>query len=228
MITATLIKFYVDRGSQNFVNHEGLIYAGGMPADPAVLRRKLTALVAHQAGYFTAAQAREIGYSYPAQKYHADRGNWERIRRGIFRIPGWPVREDDAYALWDLWSGGRAILSHETALAVHDLGDANSVHVHMTVPPGFRADNPALVLHRADVSPADVEDREGYRVTTVERSLLDAASGDMPQEQMNSAVSDAVGRRLVKPRLLRSRSDEFGPRAALRIERALSAESSGA
>ncbi|MCL2582977.1 MAG: type IV toxin-antitoxin system AbiEi family antitoxin domain-containing protein [Streptosporangiales bacterium] len=195
-----------------------------MTADPAVLRRELTALAARQAGYFTAAQAREVGYSYPAQKYHVDRGNWERARRGIFRIPNWPAREDDTYVLWDLWSAGRAVLSHETALAVRDLGDVNPVHVHMTVPPGFRAGDPALVLHRADLGLADVEDREGYRVTTVERSLLDTAAGDMSQELVESAISDAVSRRLVRPRHLRSRSDEFGPRAALRIERALSAE----
>lgn len=199
-----------------------------MPADPAVLRRELTALAAHQAGYFTAAQAREIGYSYPAQKYHADRGNWERVRRGIFRLPDWPAREDDTYVLWDLWSGGRAVLSHETALVAHDLGDANPVRVHLTVPPGFRASDPALVLHRTVLGPADIEDREGYRVTTAERALLDAASGETPQDQVDSAVSDAVRRRLVMPRLLRSRSDEFGPRAALRIERALSAEAAEA
>lgn len=199
-----------------------------MPADPAVLRRELTALAARQAGYFTAAQAREAGYSYQAQKYHADRGNWERVRRGIFRIPGWPAREDDAYVLWDLWSESRGVLSHETALAVHDLGDVNPVHVHITVPPGFRASDPALVLHKADLSAADVEDREGYRVTTAERALLDAADGGISQEQVDSAVSDAVRRRLVSPRRLRSRSDELGARAALRIERALSAEASGA
>lgn len=210
--------------TSNFISHEGMLYAGGMPADPAVLRRELIALAARQAGYFTAAQAREVGYSYPAQKYHADRGNWERVRRGIFRIPEWPAREDDAYVLWDLWSGGRGVLSHETALAVHDLGDANPVRVHMTVPLKFRAGDQALVLHRADLGPTDIEDREGYRVTTPERALLDVAGSDMPQEQVESAVSDAISRRLVRPRRLRSRSDELGPRAALRIERALSAE----
>lgn len=198
-----------------------------MPADPAVLRRELTALAARQAGYFTSAQAREVGYSYPAQKYHADKGNWERVRRGIFRIPGWPAREDDAFVLWNLWSNGRAVLSHQTALAVHDLGDANPVRVHMTVPLGFRANDPMLVLHKANLAAADVEDREGYQVTTAERTLLDAAVGDLPQEQVQSAVSDAVRRHLVSPRRLRSRSDGFGTRAALRIERALSAEVPG-
>lgn len=198
-----------------------------MPADPALLRRELMTVAARQAGYFTAAQALEVGYAYQAQKYHADRGNWERVRRGIFRIPSWPAREDDAYVLWTLWSGARAVLSHETALAAHDLGDANPARVHLTVPSGFRAAGPALVLHYADLDPADIEDREGYRVTTAERTLLDVASGDLPQEQVEAAITDAVSRRLVRPRRLRARSDEFGVRAALRIERALSAEVPG-
>jgi hypothetical protein len=37
-----------------------------MPADRRDLRRQLFALAATQGGYFTAAQARQIGYSYQA------------------------------------------------------------------------------------------------------------------------------------------------------------------
>jgi hypothetical protein len=43
--------------------------------DRQMLRRRLLKLAASQHGYFTAAQAREIGYSYQAQKHHADYGN---------------------------------------------------------------------------------------------------------------------------------------------------------
>ena len=49
--------------------------------------------VENLAGYFTAAQAREAGYSYQAQKYHADRGNWERVRRGLCWLSCWYARE---------------------------------------------------------------------------------------------------------------------------------------
>jgi hypothetical protein len=44
-----------------------------MPADPAVLRPSLNAIAMHEAVYFTAAQARGVGYSHQSQKYHVDR-----------------------------------------------------------------------------------------------------------------------------------------------------------
>ena len=192
-----------------------------VPADPSDLRRLLHAVAMRQAGYFTAAQALDVGYSYQAQKHHVDHGNWTRVDRGLFRLPGWPVCPDDAFVLWRLWSRDRAVVSHESALTVHDLGDANPSLVHLTVPPGFRARHPAVRLHLAALPVADAEDREGYRVTTVERTLLDVAAGDTSQEQLEIALSDALAQGLAAARRLRLRSDEFGDRAAVRLERAL-------
>jgi predicted transcriptional regulator of viral defense system len=174
-----------------------------------------------QAGYFTAAQALDAGYSYQAQKHHVDHGNWTRVDRGLFRLPGWPVGMDDGFVLWRLWSRDRGVVSHESALTLHDLGDVNPVHVHLTVPPGFRARHPAVHLHFAVLPDADVVDREGYRLTTVERTLLDLAATDISQEQLDVAVSDAVASGRAAPVRLRHRSDDFGHRAALRVERAL-------
>jgi predicted transcriptional regulator of viral defense system len=192
-----------------------------MPANPAELRRALHAVAMRQAGYFTAGQALHAGYSYQAQKHHVDHGNWTRVDRGLFRLPDWPVRQDDAFVLWRLWSRDRGVVSHESALTVHDLGDASPSLVHLTVPPGFRARHPAVRLHLAVLPAADAEDREGYRVTTVERTLLDIAAGDTSQEQLEVALADAVTQGIVSSRRLRHRSDEFGDRAALRLERAL-------
>jgi len=195
-----------------------------MPADPSSLRRTLNALALRQAGYFTSAQARSAGYSYQAQKYHVDHGNWLRIDRGLFRLPDWPAREDDIYVLWRLWSRGRGVISHESALVIYDLSDVSPSRVHLTVPAGFRATDPSVVLHRAALREEDIEDRDGYQVTTVERTLLDVARAvDVSQEQVDVAISDATQRGLVSPLRLRSRSDEFGDHAALRIERALGA-----
>jgi predicted transcriptional regulator of viral defense system len=194
-----------------------------MTANPGTLRRALQAVAARQAGYFTAADALEVGYSYQAQKYHVEAGNWTRIGRGIFRLPEWPVRDEDWFVRWVLWSRGRAVVSHESALGVHDLGDANPRLVHLTVPAGFGARHPAVRLHLGAVSGADAEEREAYRVTSVERTLLDVAADDLPQEQLDSALSDALRRGVASTWRLRHRCDEFGDRAAVRIERALAA-----
>lgn len=55
-----------------------------MPSPRQDLRRALHAVAFQQAGYFPAAQALEVGYSYQAQKYHADAGNWVRVGRALY------------------------------------------------------------------------------------------------------------------------------------------------
>lgn len=194
-----------------------------MPGDRQDLRRQLQAVAFRQAGFFTAAQALRVGYSYQAQKYHVDHGNWVRIDRGLFRLPDWPSAPEDTYVRWTLWSRGRAVVSHESALSVHDLSDVDPARVHLTVPAGFRAQDDAVVLVHADVEDADKERRRGWSVTTVPRTLLDAAGSDLSQEHVDAAVGTALERGQVSPRRLRLHADAHGDRAALRIERALAA-----
>lgn len=179
-------------------------------------------MAAAQSGHFTAAQALSVGYSYQAQKFHADRGNWSRVDRGLFRLPEWPVSEHDDLVRWSLWSKDRAVVSHETSLAVHNLGDANPAVVHLTVPTGFRSQAPGGIrLHRGELPDGDVWRYEGFRITTPLRTLLDIAAGTFDLDQLAEAVQHAS--QLTPPirDALMSRVDELGTRAALRIERAL-------
>jgi predicted transcriptional regulator of viral defense system len=189
--------------------------------DRTDLRRRLLAIAARQSGYFTAAQALDAGYSYPAQRYHAKRGNWLRVDRGIYRFPEWPTGSREDLVRWSLWSRSRAVVSHDTALSVHELGDVDPAHVHLTVPPNFRQKNPGVVIHRADLAPADVDEFEGFRVTTPVRSLLDAAAGELDLDQLGQAIAEALARGMTTRRALLDRADEFGANAALRIERVL-------
>jgi predicted transcriptional regulator of viral defense system len=187
------------------------------------LRRVLNELAFRQAGYFSAAQARERGFSYQAQKYHVDRGNWVRVDRGLFRLPEWPSDADDSYARWSVWSDGRGVISHQSAAAVHDLGDLDPGQVHLTVSTWTRKRASGVVLHHADLGPGDVESRPTYRVTTPLRTILDLSAGPIPQEQLSVVVEDALGRQAVTATALRRVMDGFGARAALRLERALTA-----
>lgn len=185
------------------------------------LRRELAALAGTQSGYFTAAQALKIGYSYPAQRYHAHRGNWTRVDRGIFRLPEWPVGEHDDLVRWSLWSRGTAVVSHDTALVVHDLGDVNPARIHLTVPPSFRARASGVVLHRGTIPEDEIQGHGGFRVTTPLRSLLDVAAGDLELDHLARAIKSALDHGLVTKRALKARADAGDPRAALRFERAL-------
>lgn len=192
-----------------------------MPVDRRDLRRRLFALAADQAGYFSAAQAKSLGYSYPAQAHHVNAGNWLRIDRGIFRLADWVPEVNDDLARWTLWSKHRAVVSHDTALGVYGVGEFESPRIHLTVPPGFRMRDDAVVLHPADLPDDDVVTRPGFRLTTLTRSLVDVAAGHADEDQLARALAEALERGTVTQRQLRSRAEAVDPTAALRIERAL-------
>lgn len=187
------------------------------------MRRRLFALAARQSGYFSARQALTVGYSYSAQNYHVDRGNWTKVDRAIFRLPDWPPDEHDSLVRWSLWARDKAVVSHETALDVHRLGLVNPAVVHLTVPPNFRPTAPGVRLHHGDLPAEDVLDRQGFQVTTPLRTILDLAADHLDVDQFATAIDDALQAGLVTRRLILARVDAFGAHGALRIERALQA-----
>jgi predicted transcriptional regulator of viral defense system len=173
--------------------------------DPHESLRALHAIAAAQGGYFTAKQAAGAGYDYPHLSYHLKAGNFERADHGLYRIVTIPLAEHDQLIRLSLWSRDRqdvpqAVVSHETALALHELSDVLPRRIHLSVPLTFRKPAPeGCVLHRAVVSDADVEQREGFAVTTPLRTLLDVAAGQtVTGEQLGRAVDDALQRGLVR------------------------------
>lgn len=162
-----------------------------------------------------------MGYSYSAQAYHVQVGTWIRIDRGLFRLAEWVPDVHDDLARWTLWSKGRAVVSHETALSVHGIGEFESSRIHLTVPRGFRMRDPAVVLHCVDLPAEDVEQRRGFAITTVLRSLIDVAATGAEEEQLGHAIDEALTAGAVTRRQLRARSEVIDARAALQIERAI-------
>jgi|SRR5690606_11433561 len=192
-----------------------------MNIDRRDLRRRLFSLATQQGGYFTAAQAKDLGYSYQAQAHHVSAGNWHRVDRGLFRLAEWVPELHDDLRRWTVWSKGRAVVSHETALSVHAAGELESGKVHLTVPPAFTMTDDAVVLHRADLDGTDIVEHAGFRVTTPARSLVDVAAAGADEEQLARAIKDVLDRGLTTLRQLRSRAEAVDAKAALLIERAI-------
>ena len=196
-----------------------------MPRSSREAARSLRATAQDQGGYFTAKQAISAGYDYPHLDYHVSTGAFERIEHGLYRLADTPAVEGDDLIRLSLWSRNRAdepqaVVSHESALVLHDLTELLPDRVHLTVPPGFRKEPPrGCVLHKAVLLPAEVEERIGFRVTSPLRTLLDVAAGTTSQEQLEKAVKEALGRGLVRrSKLVEAiRSDQ----RANRLERAL-------
>jgi predicted transcriptional regulator of viral defense system len=192
-----------------------------VPVDRRDLRRRLFNLAAQQGGYFTAAHAKSIGYSYQAQAHHAAAGNWHRIDRGLFRLAEWVPELHDDLVRWTLWSKDRAVISYETALAVHGIGEFESRRVHLTVPPGFSMRDAAVVLHHVVLDGEDIVEHAGFRTTTVARSLVDVADAGADEEQLARAIKEATDAGHFTLRQLRARAEQVDVKGALRIERAI-------
>lgn len=199
-----------------------------MLTGPRGSRDALWRVAATQRGYFTAAQALDVGYSYQVQHFHAGRGNWIRVDRGIYRFReylAFPTEPTDALVRWSLWSKGRAVVSHTTALAVHELGTANPAEVHLTVPQGFRQRQSGAVLHRDTLSSEEIEQRKGFRVTTPTRAISEAAAAGSDQDIVEAAVAELLTRGQTTAHRLLHAAHRLGPRAELAVERAARAES---
>jgi predicted transcriptional regulator of viral defense system len=173
---------------------------------------RLFEIADRQVGYFTARQAREAGYDYRLQHYHRARGHWIPMGHGLFRLDRYPEGENEDLMRLYLWSRDRkgepqAVFSHETALRLHGLSDLMPEKVHLSVPKGFRKQPPKeVVLHKTDVSEADAEDWDGFRVTTPLRTILDVVrSREVSPEHLESAVREAVARGLVRRKRLRGK-----------------------
>ena len=55
-----------------------------------------------------------------------------------------------------------------------------------------------LTLHSANLAESDIAEREGYRLTTPLRTILDLATGDaMPRAELSKALMEMVERRLI-------------------------------
>ena len=196
-----------------------------MKRDPLENTQRLYPIAEAQGGYFTAAQAHEAGYTYAQQHFHVTRGNWLRVNRGIFRLPHFPPQLHEDLICLSLWSrtqrgSPQAVVSHTTALVLHELSDVLPATVHLTVPSGFRKPAPSgCVLHRANLRPADIEAHTGYRVTTPLRTLLDVAASALSQEHLDQAVAEALARGMVRREVLADAA-EASP-AQARLEQAL-------
>ncbi len=199
--------------------------------DAQAAYRRLLAMAQRQGSYITARQARKAGFGYSHLAYHVGAGNIERAGHGLYRLPEVPRSLHDQLVRLVLWSRGRddrpqAVVSHDTALALHELSDALPTRVHLSVPPGFRKRAPrGCMLHPARLADDDTEPWEGLRVTAPLRTLVDLADeGRFGREQLGRAVEDALARGLLRRGQLEAALREPGaPSTRARLGEALPA-----
>jgi predicted transcriptional regulator of viral defense system len=179
-----------------------------------------------QDGYFTARQAREAGFSPQLLAHHVRSGRYEHIRHGLYRLRGYPSSpHEEVRAKWLAVGAQRAVVSHESALDLHELSDVIPNSVHLLVDRDDRGIGrlQGVTLHTTTkpLKPSEIVSREGIRVTDPVRTILDAASAGTGPEQIEMAVRQMLREGLVTRRSLLARADPRGGRVADLIRRAV-------
>jgi predicted transcriptional regulator of viral defense system len=182
--------------------------------------RGLEANAYQQSGYFTTQQAREHGVSRQLLNHHLKQGRFEGVRRGLYRVRGFPTSQhDDIREKWMAVGAEKAIVSHESALALLELSDSIPDDVHLLDPRKHRGLRrpPGVVIHtRPDDESVGTVWRAGMPITTPARTLVDVAV-DLQPEQAAMAVQQALAQGLLTRRQLEQEAARQGKTRVLKI-----------
>lgn len=157
---------------------------------------RLVERATEQHGYVTTRDARELDIDPTQLRLMAARGRLERAGRGVYRVPVLPRGAHDDLAAAVAWTLGRGVVSHESALVLHELSDVNPSRIHLTVPRDNhpRAAGGALYrMHRRDLDDAVVTHVDGLPVTTVAKTIQDCAATGTDPHQLRQAIERAEG-----------------------------------
>ena len=124
------------------------------------------------------------------------RGTLESAAHGVYRVPELPRDRYDEFILARLWATGRGVISHDSALLVHELCDINPTAIHITIPNAYRisrAGGEKYKLHKSDLADGDITRLDAIVLTTIRRTLDDCVDL-VPEYLLRQAIDTATGR----------------------------------
>lgn len=162
----------------------------------------LQTLARAQVCHFTATQAAEYGISLQLLSKRQQSGYLVRPMRGIYRFAAWPTAErEDLIIAW-LWSGMRGVISHETALSLHNLGEALPARIQLMLPMlTARVVVPSgYTVYFAQVPADDTMWVGPVLVTTPARTILDIVAVWGDADNLELAIEQGIRRNLFRLR----------------------------
>ena len=166
-----------------------------------------------QAGYFTASQARDHGFSWERLSENVKRGRFLRLFRGVYRLAHFPSSaHEDLFVAW-LRTGPNSVISHESALTLYNLSDVLPGEIHVIIPRTASRRRSGLRLHTNQLKPEEITTREGLPVTTAARTIADVAIGGLARELVVQSIREAVDRGLTSREKLLAQADYQSGRA---------------
>jgi very-short-patch-repair endonuclease len=152
----------------------------------------LTALVEYQQGVISRVQLLALGVAARTIQHWRARGLLHDLHAGVYAWGHSAVSWQGRCVAALLAGGNGAAISHAAAAVLHGLLSPRPT-IDVISPRRSRGDS-TLRVHRGKLAVGEVTEREGIRVTTVERTLFDLCDPRL--------VSEAIARRLTTLDLL--------------------------
>jgi hypothetical protein len=149
-------------------------------------------------GYLTRADTRAAGATDAVFDALVSEHKIEQVAPNVFRLTHFPRSDhEDLIALW-LQTDRQGVISHDTALLLHELSDILPRRRHITVPPGWdpgdRKLDANVVLHHAEVGPDEIRWLGPVPYTAPLRTLRDCIASHVSPDLIEQAIADGLAR----------------------------------
>jgi predicted transcriptional regulator of viral defense system len=168
---------------------------------------RLSEVAREQAGYVTAAQAKQLDVDGDTLVRMAKRGDLRRVSRGVYAFAGsFPGPRENVIAAWLRLIGDRmpwdqsnpkAVISHASAAAIHGFGTFVPASPTFTVAQRrFQPPDESIRLYTAKLAPVDwrwvvLPEGVSVPVTTPARTVVDLAFAGEERSQVVDALTEA-------------------------------------
>ena len=165
---------------------------------------RLIGIAARQWGLVTADQVVGCGLHRDTARRWAREGKIDRLRTGIYRLPGFPDSYEQGVMAAVLAGRPSAVASHATAARLHGLdGFDRTAEIHLLSPRGGRVTG---TQRHQTTSLARIDRQVINRIpaTTPTRTLIDVA-GTVSRARLEQALESALRKRITSLALCRQR-----------------------
>ena len=159
---------------------------------------RLSASVAGSEGYFNRAEARAVGMSDTVFEEALREGKIETVATEVYHFSHFARADrEELMTLW-IQTDRQGVLSHDTALFLHQISDILPRRSHVIVPPGWdpgeRKFDGRVVLYHAEVGDDEISWIGPVPYTAPLRTLRDCITTHIPPDLIEQAIAEGVQR----------------------------------
>jgi predicted transcriptional regulator of viral defense system len=158
------------------------------------MNQQLFYIAEEQAGYFSLAQAKEVGIQRQQIYQGVKTGRFWRAAAGVYRFVQFPASRHEDLHIALLKAGKHAVVGFQSALYVYDLSDLIPDEIHLILPRTSSRRRPGIRIHTTHLAQADITVMDGLRITSVARTISDCAFAFVDEQQIGLAISQALQR----------------------------------